>query len=370
MSSVTRQELIAFLAGNADVALTERIRDLWSRGDESLRRLFAAFDNGLSVFTDEAQQEALCGRLIAETTEEASSAPTELPARPKPPGPTTTSGEPSGRTLSPRGAAIPKATSAGWSPAGLPAESLSSMTQSAGSHQFPPVPSAAMLWQAKGEDAPGMEARRELAMLYYGAAYRYALGYLHKQDVAQDLATEFAVRLMEGRYVKVADPSKGRFGDYLKRSLQNLVHDYMRQMQKTESLSEHSGMTNEPTSESDADFVASLREELVSRTWKALGVHEKETQTPYETVLRLKTQQPNLRAAEIAAQLSEQMGKPFNEQGVRKILKRARDKFTDLLVEHVQNLLQVHETDSLEEQLVELGLLDLCRDALRRRKTP
>jgi RNA polymerase sigma-70 factor (ECF subfamily) len=228
------------------------------------------------------------------------------------------------------------------------------------------------LAEGKRQDAEGVEARRELALLYYGAAYRYLLGCLRNQDVAQDLATEFAIRLMQGEYIKNANPAKGRFRDYLKRCLQNLATDHWRRDKKKEqTLPEDSGAYSpheEPGFESDEDFLSSLREELVSCTWKALGAYEKETQTPYETVLRLKTQQPNLRSAQIAEQLTRTSGKPFNEQGVRKILQRARDKFADLLVDHVQNSLQVQELDSLEEQLIELELLDFCRPALDRRR--
>ncbi len=227
------------------------------------------------------------------------------------------------------------------------------------------------LHDGKRQDAGGVEARREMALLYYGAAYRYLLGCLRNQEIAQDLATDFAIRLLQGDYVKNADPEKGRFRDYLKRCLQNLATDYWRRKRDTQTLPEDSGAyspQDEPVFESDEKFLLSLREELVACTWKSLAAYEKETRTPYEAVLRIKTQQPDLRSAQIAEQLSQKLGKPFNEQGVRKILQRARDKFADLLVDHVQSSLQVQETESLEEQLIELELLEFCRPALERRR--
>jgi RNA polymerase sigma-70 factor (ECF subfamily) len=227
------------------------------------------------------------------------------------------------------------------------------------------------LEDGKRQDEGGMEARRELALLYYGAAYRYLLGCLRNQDVAQELATEFAIRLMQGDYIKNADPQKGRFRDYLKRCLSNMATDHWRRKKNVQPLPDDSGAyspQDEPAFESDENFLTSLREELVACSWKALGAYERETQTPYETVLRIKTQQPNLRSAQIADQLSKKTGKPLTEQSVRKILQRARDKFADLLVDHVQNSLQVREAGALEEQLVELELLEFCRPALERRR--
>jgi RNA polymerase sigma-70 factor (ECF subfamily) len=226
------------------------------------------------------------------------------------------------------------------------------------------------LQDGKRQDAGGEEARRQLALLYYGAAYRYLLGCLRDPDVAQELATEFAIRLMQGEYIKHAKPEKGRFRDYLKRCLSNLATDHWRRKRNVQSLPEDSAAyspQDTPSFESDEQFLSSLREELVACAWKGLAACERDTGTPYETVLRLKTQQPELRSVQIAGQLSDTTGKPLTEQSVRKILQRARDKFADLLVDHVQNSLQVREAEALEEQLVELQLLEFCRPALERR---
>lgn len=223
----------------------------------------------------------------------------------------------------------------------------------------------------KNPDAEGAEARRHLALLYYGAAYRYLLGCLRHQEAAQDLATEFAIRLLQGDYIRHANPEKGRFRDYLKRCLQNMATDHWRRQKQVQPLPDDSGAyspQDEPRFASDEVFLKSLREELVSCTWKALAAYERDNEAPYETVLRIKTQQPTLRSAMIAEQLTRETGKAFNEQSIRKILQRARDKFADLLLDHVQNSLQVRELDALEEQLIELELLEFCRPALDRRR--
>src|SRR5262245_17695173 len=74
------------------------------------------------------------------------------------------------------------------------------------------------------------EAQRRLLQRYCGAAYRYLLGALHDEDVAWDLSQEFAVRFLRGQF-RQASAERGRFRDYVKAALRNLVTDYHRQRQ-------------------------------------------------------------------------------------------------------------------------------------------
>src|SRR5438874_1866058 len=82
-----------------------------------------------------------------------------------------------------------------------------------------------LLQHGNGEGEVAIRARQELVMLYYGAAFRYLMALLRDRPAAEDLAQHFASRLMEGNYIKQADLGQGRFRDYLKRSLRNLVSD-------------------------------------------------------------------------------------------------------------------------------------------------
>jgi hypothetical protein len=69
----------------------------------------------------------------------------------------------------------------------------------------------------------------------------------------------------------------------------------------------------------------------------------------------------------MAEQLGVRLGRPLTAAGVRKTLERARDKFTDFLLEDVRHSLEGADLDQVEEELAELNLLKYCRDALRRR---
>src|SRR5437660_8169131 len=80
-----------------------------------------------------------------------------------------------------------------------------------------------------GADA-AQEARNRLMLRYSGAVYRYLLGAVRDPETAGDLCQEFAVRFLRGDFRR-ADPRRGRFRDYVKAALVNLVNDHHRARQ-------------------------------------------------------------------------------------------------------------------------------------------
>jgi hypothetical protein len=109
-------------------------------------------------------------------------------------------------------------------------------------------------------------------------------------------------------------------------------------------------------------FLDGWREELLAQVWAALAEVERQSGQPYHAVLRGKVE--GLRSARLAARLSAGRGKPFTEDGVRQVLRRARKKFAELLVQEVARSLQTSDSEALERELLELGLLDYCKSAL------
>ena len=59
---------------------------------------------------------------------------------------------------------------------------------------------------------------------------------------------------------------------------------------------------------------------------------------------------------------------PFTDTGIRKTLQRAREKFSHLLLDEVVQTLEQSTSDQLEQELIDLGLLNYCHPALRRRR--
>ncbi len=229
------------------------------------------------------------------------------------------------------------------------------------------------LEQAHGRTGAGAEqARRDLVHRYRGVAYRYILAAVRDADQADDLIQEFAVRVMQGRF-RGADPAAGRFRDYLKTALYRLVADHFRTRNKrlpqidADQLPEPSWETAPELS--DACFLTSWREELLSRTWQKLEKRERQDNQPHFTVLKFNADHPQLTSQESADRLSEllRQSPPFTAAGIRKMLQRAREQFARLLVEEVTRSLENPERAEIEQELIDLDLHKYCRRLFGRR---
>jgi hypothetical protein len=117
----------------------------------------------------------------------------------------------------------------------------------------------------------------------------------------------------------------------------------------------------------DSEFLAGWREQLLDRAWDALLALERATGQPYYTVLRLRVDCPNLSGEEYRRAVGERVGREYAPAAARQVLHRARERFTDLLLDEVRQSLGGAGEDRLEEELVDVGLLGYCRSALDRR---
>jgi RNA polymerase sigma-70 factor (ECF subfamily) len=216
------------------------------------------------------------------------------------------------------------------------------------------------------------QIRNRLLMRYYGAVYDYLLGMLHDATEAEELTQEFAVRFLRGDFGG-ADPRRGRFRDFLKTAVRHLVIDRWRQKKKEKDKGPKplgkaaARATVAGLGDDDPIFVHAWREALMAKAWRALARLEEVTGQPYHTLLRAKSENPELRSAQLAQQQSAQLGKEVTEAAVRQTLHRARQRFTKLLLDEVAGSLPTADPKALEQELIELGLLDFCRYALRGR---
>jgi RNA polymerase sigma-70 factor (ECF subfamily) len=227
-----------------------------------------------------------------------------------------------------------------------------------------------VVWQAHRGPAQGAAAAQQaLVQRYLPAIYRYLLAALRDPHAADEVAQEFALRLVRGDF-KRADPERGRFRDYVKTSLFHLIANYQKQNRRRgQPLAEPGEVADsEPgTFVSDRDFLDRWREELLRRSWEALKEVEQQTGAPYHTVLQFRSENAQLSSAEMATQLSARLGKPMTDVALRQILHRARTRFADLLVAEVGQSLETDDLDRIEQELIDLGLLPYCRSALQRR---
>ena len=229
------------------------------------------------------------------------------------------------------------------------------------------------LWsQVLGAHDANPDARRDaqeaLLARYGGAVRRYLLASVRDPHVASDLVQEFALRFLRGDFRR-ADPARGRFRDYLKGALGNLVADHFRRRRASPGQLPDENLGPADRAEAaagDPEFRASWRDALLERAWEALAEDERQTDRPLHTVLRFRAANPELRSPELAAEVGRALGKAVTAAGVRQTLHRARERFADLLLGVVADSLDPATRERLEEELTEVGLLDYCRSALAR----
>jgi RNA polymerase sigma factor (sigma-70 family) len=213
-------------------------------------------------------------------------------------------------------------------------------------------------------------AQQQLLQRYSGAIYRYLLAAVRDANTADELAQEFAYRLVRGDF-KRADPRRGRFRDLVKTAVINLYIDYQRRLRTRpqtvapENLAET--VAAPPSRDVDREFLEHWRQELLNHAWKDLAKVDEQTGQLFHTVLRLRVEQPGLRSAQMAEELSARLGRPITAASLRQTLHRAREKFSDLLLDEVALSLEQPTAEELQDELCDLGLLDYCRPALERR---
>ena len=211
-------------------------------------------------------------------------------------------------------------------------------------------------------------AQQEILDRYGAAIHRYLLGAFRDPTAADDAYQEFALRFVAGGY-RSADPEKGRFRAFLKTILYRLVVEHHRG-QKRRGARQMDSALPEPAvvdqMRSDASFLQTWKDELLKRAWAALEAMEASTDRPVFTVLRARVEAPEGRSSELADQLSQKLGKPVSAASLRVMVHRARGEFARLLLEEVAQTLDAPTRTTMEEELIELGLLEYCRPAMER----
>jgi RNA polymerase sigma factor (sigma-70 family) len=218
------------------------------------------------------------------------------------------------------------------------------------------------------------DARKQLLERYGGAVRRYLLGALHNPHDAEELAQEFALRFLRGELNR-ADPDRGRFRDYVKGVLFHLVADHHRRQRRAGLQPLPAGALElqalaDKQAHPDRAFADAWREQLLHDAWAALADFQRESGKPFYDVLRLRADNPALRSPEMARRLGAQFDKPVTADWVRQTLHRARDRFADFLIQRVAQTLKDPRQETIEDELIDLGLLNYCRTALKRYPLP
>ncbi len=214
----------------------------------------------------------------------------------------------------------------------------------------------------RGEAATS--ARCELMVRYAGAVHHYLLRVARDPEVAADLTQEFALRFLRGDFRR-ADPQLGRFRNYVKSAVLNLLAD-SRRRQKTQPRplpGDGEGLCapypDRPPA--DSEFLDCWRAEILNHAWTRLARHQDRTGRPFYTVLRYRADHPALRSLEMAGRLTDILDKPVTAGWVRQNLRRARERFVEFVRNEVSHSLGNPTGEELDEEMRDLGLWSYCR---------
>lgn len=203
------------------------------------------------------------------------------------------------------------------------------------------------------------EARRQLLHRYAASVYQYLLACVRDESTADDLAQDFALRFLDGRY-ESADRDRGRFRDFLKRCLSNMATDYFRSV-SSEKKHLNNLHSNSAARTAEKDFDSHWQQDMLAQTWTVFE-EKYSSQSPLFLVLRHRAEFPDQTAVQISAALQSQISEPnpLTDAWVRQTLHRGRAAFAKLLRNEVARTLTDPNPDSVDEELGALGLLKYC----------
>ncbi len=214
-------------------------------------------------------------------------------------------------------------------------------------------------------------AQQQLLDLYGGAIRRYLLAALRNREAADELFQDFSLKFLRGDFRQVT-PERGRFRAFVKTVLYRMVALHFREQGRQKEhplphLSEQAFATETPSLVFEQQFFDAWREDLLAKTWQALAEYEANGGGPYHTVLRLRVANPALSTKALAEQIGQEIGKATSPGSGRVLVHRAREKFASLLIDIIADSLEEATHEAIESELIDLQLIDYCRDALAAR---
>jgi RNA polymerase sigma factor (sigma-70 family) len=211
---------------------------------------------------------------------------------------------------------------------------------------------------------PAVKAARSALVLRYAKAVRgYVGGMLKDTADADELAQDVIVRLLKGDFAG-ADPTRGRFRDLLKTAARNMIRHYWEKQARRRPVDADLGVVADRTDGPDP-WLAAWQKTVLDHSWGALKDFERQSpKACAHTLLRLRTEFPDATSDELAAKLGQKTNTAVRADACRQMLRRARLKFAELLVEEIRLGLDDPSPERVEEELAALELLGYVRDFL------
>jgi len=206
------------------------------------------------------------------------------------------------------------------------------------------------------------EMRRMLVLRYAPAVKRYVAAIVREHEDAEELAQDVVLRLMRGDF-SGANPEKGRFRDLLKTAIRNMIRNHWEKSnrRKTSDI----GLDQAPgpdDDEQDGEWTAAWQRTVLAQTWDRLRNEEGPNASPGYWILRLRVDFPDLNSEELAKKLSDRTGTPVKADTGRQMLRRARKRFAETLMDEIRSGLDDESDERVQEELASLGLLSWMKD--------
>lgn len=199
---------------------------------------------------------------------------------------------------------------------------------------------------------------------------RYLLAIIKDPHGAEEVLQDFLLRAFQHGFVP-EQVAHGKFRNYLKAAVRNaaISHFRRRKCASHGSLDGKEDLLAAPTAEAADDanqrWLQQWRQCLLDRVWQALDHHQRHSPDNLSyTVLRLIVDFPEEDSASLAARASHIAGRAVRASAFRKHLSRARRTFTRMLVDEVAKTLERPTSETIEEELIEIGLMSYLRPLL------
>ncbi len=207
------------------------------------------------------------------------------------------------------------------------------------------------------------QARHDMVLRYAAVIRKYVYAIVRDETDADELSQDVIVRMLKGDFAG-ADPSRGRFRDFLKTVIRNMARNHWdRQNRRRPVNSDIAELDLAEVAPSDWDVV--WRNELLGQVWRALKDEQARKPTSLvHTLLELRVGYPEDSSEQLAQRLGAQLGGEIRADAVRQKLRRARLRFAELLISEVAHGLQTASADEVEQELMELKLYEQVRPLL------
>lgn len=202
---------------------------------------------------------------------------------------------------------------------------------------------------------------------YAPAIQRYLEALIRDPHDSADAAQEFLAKVSNKGFERLA-LDRGRFRDYLIVAVRNTAFNVLKKKKRFRGLETTDAepvVREDLAAAADASWLAEWRKCVLERAFRELFQHERKSPgNLFHTVLKLKSDRPETDDAELAAVISAKTGKTLRPDAFRKQLSRARRRFAELIVAEVAETLEQPTPESVEEELIDTGLMEFVRPFL------